>query len=108
MNEIPSLRHPVAAAADQSDDRQPPEAAPSRQRRLSRIKERFIEALLFLAALSSVAITLGIVFILVYESSTFFGDGDVRFVIGGLDLVPGTYKLDVAAHRKDGYQYNYT
>ena len=42
-----------------------------------------------------------------YESSTFFGDGDVRFVIGGLDLVPGTYKLDVAAHRKDGYQYDY-
>ena len=48
---------------------------PSRQRRLSRIKERFIEALLFLAALSSVAITLGIVFILAYESSTFFAHG---------------------------------
>ena len=35
-------------------------------------KERFIEALLFLAAFSSVAITLGIIGTLVYESSTFF------------------------------------
>ncbi len=42
-----------------------------------------------------------------YESARFFGEGEVRFVIGGLDLVPGTYKLDVAAHRKDGYQYDY-
>ena len=42
-----------------------------------------------------------------YESARFFGDGEVRFVIGGLDLVPGTYKLDVAAHRKDGFQYDY-
>jgi phosphate transport system permease protein len=35
-------------------------------------KERFIESLLFLAALSSVAITVGIVGTLIYESSTFF------------------------------------
>ncbi|MEX2272265.1 MAG: ABC transporter ATP-binding protein [Vicinamibacterales bacterium] len=42
-----------------------------------------------------------------YESGRFFGEGEVRFVIGGLDLVPGTYKLDVAAHTKDGYQYDY-
>jgi ABC-type polysaccharide/polyol phosphate transport system ATPase subunit len=42
-----------------------------------------------------------------YESARFFGEGEVRFVIGGLDLVPGTYKLDVAAHKKDGYQYDY-
>ncbi len=35
-------------------------------------KERFIETLLFLAALSSVLITAGIVGVLVYESSTFF------------------------------------
>ncbi len=42
-----------------------------------------------------------------YESSTFFGEGEVRFVMAGLDLVPGTYKLDVAAHKKDGYQYDY-
>ncbi len=42
-----------------------------------------------------------------YESARFFGEGEVRFIIAGLDLVPGTYKLDVAAHKKDGYQYDY-
>jgi hypothetical protein len=42
-----------------------------------------------------------------YESDRFFGEGEVRFIIAGLDLVPGTYKLDVAAHKKDGYQYDY-
>jgi len=42
-----------------------------------------------------------------YEAAPFFGEGEVRFVIGGLDLVPGTYKLDVAAHKKDGYSYDY-
>ncbi|MDQ3168747.1 MAG: ABC transporter ATP-binding protein [Acidobacteriota bacterium] len=42
-----------------------------------------------------------------YVSDRFFGEGEVRFIIAGLDLVPGTYKLDVAAHKKDGYQYDY-
>jgi phosphate transport system permease protein len=37
-----------------------------------RIKERFIEFFLFLAAMSSIAITLGIVGILLYESANFF------------------------------------
>jgi phosphate transport system permease protein len=41
-------------------------------RHVQRIRERIIESLLFLAAFSSVAITLGIVGILIYESSTFF------------------------------------
>ena len=41
-------------------------------KRLQFWKERFIEALLFLAAFSSVAITLGIVGTLIYESSSFF------------------------------------
>jgi phosphate transport system permease protein len=40
--------------------------------RLANLKERFIESLLMLAALSSVLITLGIVSTLIYESSTFF------------------------------------
>jgi phosphate transport system permease protein len=40
--------------------------------RFSYIKERLIEMLLFLAAFSSVAITAGIVGVLVYESATFF------------------------------------
>jgi phosphate transport system permease protein len=42
-------------------------------RRLQRARERLIELLLFLAALSSVAITVGIVGILVFESLQFFG-----------------------------------
>ena len=46
--------------------------ASSAARPWSYIKERLIEALLFLAALSSVLITLGIVGTLVYESVTFF------------------------------------
>ncbi|MFY9608424.1 MAG: phosphate ABC transporter permease subunit PstC [Blastocatellia bacterium] len=41
-------------------------------RRLQYWRERFIELLLFFAAFSSVAITLGIVGTLVYESATFF------------------------------------
>jgi ABC-type polysaccharide/polyol phosphate transport system ATPase subunit len=35
------------------------------------------------------------------------GDGQVRFRIDALDLVEGTYKLDVAVHRRDGYPYDY-
>lgn len=41
-------------------------------KRLRNIKERAIEFMLFLAAFSSVAITIGIVGVLVYESSAFF------------------------------------
>jgi phosphate transport system permease protein len=43
-----------------------------RQRRIMRARERVIESLLFLAAASSVLVTLGIVFVLVYESIVFF------------------------------------
>jgi ABC-type polysaccharide/polyol phosphate transport system ATPase subunit len=35
------------------------------------------------------------------------GDGEVRFVIDKLDLVEGTYKLDVAVHRQNGVPYDY-
>jgi len=35
------------------------------------------------------------------------GDGEVRFVIDRLDLVEGTYKLDVAVHRQNGTPYDY-
>jgi len=35
------------------------------------------------------------------------GDGEVRFEIDALDLVEGTYKLDVAVHRQDGVPYDY-
>jgi len=35
------------------------------------------------------------------------GDGEVRFHIASLELVEGTYKIDVAAHKLDGYPYDY-
>jgi ABC-type polysaccharide/polyol phosphate transport system ATPase subunit len=38
---------------------------------------------------------------------TMSGDGEVAFTIDHLDLVEGTYKLDVAAHKRDGAQYDY-
>lgn len=72
MKEIPALQHPTALAADADAGPPPPDSRPSSARRLSRIKERIIESLLFLAALSSVAITLGIVGTLVFESASFF------------------------------------
>ena len=37
----------------------------------------------------------------------FAGDAEVRFVIDRLDLVDGTYKLDVAVHRHNGAPYDY-
>ena len=77
MNEIPALQHPVAAAADQASGPSPPSTA-SAARRLSRLKEKVIESLLFAAAFSSVAITLGIVGTLVYESSVFFSHVSLR------------------------------
>jgi len=45
----------------------------SQRFRLRQVRERAVEVLLFLAAFSSVAITLGIVGVLVYESLAFFG-----------------------------------
>ena len=41
------------------------------------------------------------------RSETMSGDGDVAFTIDSLDLVEGTYKLDIAAHKRDGAQYDY-
>ena len=37
----------------------------------------------------------------------FVGEGLVIFAIDELDLVDGTYKLDVAVHRQDGVPYDY-
>ena len=37
----------------------------------------------------------------------FEGEQAVTFRIRSLDLVEGSYKLDVAAHREDGYAYDY-
>lgn len=41
------------------------------------------------------------------EPDRLSGEGEVRFVIDRLDLVEGTYKFDVAAHKLDGYPYDY-
>jgi len=41
------------------------------------------------------------------EIESLEGEQEVRFRVNGLDLVEGTYKLDVAAHRADGYPYDY-
>jgi ABC-type polysaccharide/polyol phosphate transport system ATPase subunit len=41
------------------------------------------------------------------EPAEISGDGEVRFRVPSLDLVEGTYKIDVAAHRLDGYPYDY-
>jgi ABC-type polysaccharide/polyol phosphate transport system ATPase subunit len=35
------------------------------------------------------------------------GDAEACFSIESLDLVEGTYKLDVAVHKQDGYPYDY-
>jgi ABC-type polysaccharide/polyol phosphate transport system ATPase subunit len=35
------------------------------------------------------------------------GEGYVDLMIDSLDLVEGTYKLDAAVHKKDGYPYDY-
>jgi len=35
------------------------------------------------------------------------GEGHVAFTVDALDLVAGTYKLDVALHKLDGYPYDY-
>ena len=40
-------------------------------------------------------------------SASLDGGGQVRFTIDRLDLVDGTYKLDVAAHRENGAPYDY-
>ena len=42
-----------------------------------------------------------------FEPQEISGDGEVTFTIDSLDLVEGTYKLDVAVHKRDGYPYDY-
>jgi ABC-type polysaccharide/polyol phosphate transport system ATPase subunit len=41
------------------------------------------------------------------EPREFLGDGEVEFIIESLCLVAGTYKVDVAVHRRDGVPYDY-
>jgi ABC-type polysaccharide/polyol phosphate transport system ATPase subunit len=42
-----------------------------------------------------------------YTSELLHGDADVTITIASLDLVEGTYKVDVAVHKLDGYPYDY-
>jgi ABC-type polysaccharide/polyol phosphate transport system ATPase subunit len=42
-----------------------------------------------------------------HEPASLSGDAEVRLVIDAIDLVEGTYKLDVAVHKKDGAPYDY-
>jgi ABC-2 type transport system ATP-binding protein/lipopolysaccharide transport system ATP-binding protein len=41
------------------------------------------------------------------ESVRIDGEGRVEFRIGKLNLINGTYYLDVAVHKRDGYPYDY-
>ncbi len=41
------------------------------------------------------------------KGKSIFGDAEAVFSIDSLDLVEGTYKLDVAIHKLDGYPYDY-
>jgi phosphate transport system permease protein len=74
MSVISQQQNPVGPAGETRPLLDPAAslAAGSRMVRRFRLGERLIEALLTLAAASSVVITLGIVGILIYESSTFF------------------------------------
>jgi lipopolysaccharide transport system ATP-binding protein len=42
-----------------------------------------------------------------YTSERVHGDAEAIFTIASLDLVEGTYKVDVAVHKLDGYPYDY-
>jgi hypothetical protein len=42
-----------------------------------------------------------------FRGEAITGQGTATFVIEALDLVEGTYKLDVAVHKRDGYPYDY-
>ena len=42
-----------------------------------------------------------------FQPSAIDGEGTVTFAIDSLDLVEGTYRLDLAVHKADGYPYDY-
>jgi hypothetical protein len=42
-----------------------------------------------------------------FQPTEINGEGQVTFTIDRLDLVEGTYRLDLAAHKADGYPYDY-
>lgn len=42
-----------------------------------------------------------------YDAVSLTGESKVTFAVEAMDLVEGTYKLDVAVHKKDGAPYDY-
>ena len=42
-----------------------------------------------------------------HQSESLTGEAEVTLAIDALDLVEGTYKLDVAVHKRDGAPYDY-
>ena len=42
-----------------------------------------------------------------FDADSLSGDAEVTFAVDALELVEGTYKLDVAVHKKDGAPYDY-
>jgi len=42
-----------------------------------------------------------------YESQSIDGEGKIIFRIEKMNLINGTYYLDLAVHKKDGYPYDY-
>jgi hypothetical protein len=42
-----------------------------------------------------------------FESDSLSGEATVSFHVDALDLVEGTYKLDIAVHKRDGAPYDY-
>jgi hypothetical protein len=42
-----------------------------------------------------------------HEGDELSGDADISLVIEALELVEGTYKLDLAVHKRDGAPYDY-
>jgi phosphate transport system permease protein len=58
------------------------------RRKLLRTKERVIESLLLLSALSSIFVTLGIVFVLFYEAAAFFKDVSIWEFLTGRQWTP--------------------
>jgi ABC-type polysaccharide/polyol phosphate transport system ATPase subunit len=41
------------------------------------------------------------------QPASIAGEAEATFMVDMLDLVEGTYKLDVAVHKRDGYPYDY-
>jgi phosphate transport system permease protein len=82
MNDVSSIDLPQIAA------QLPPPVADWHQRIIRNVWERGIEFVMFLAALCSVAVTCGIVAVLIYESTAFFAHVSVTEFLTGTIWTP--------------------